>query len=197
MTVHEGPTLPPGELIAPAVGTDKDQPNFHNNYQDIEAFLRGRRAPRRAVHAADRRHLFHQPLVLHDRDDSQVRRADRLRGRRRQLLRQEGGRYLRQGVPPRRARAGRRKGRLGNGPRPRQVRLQHVGGRDRRGAHHELRPALDHRPVGEPPLRRFAEIDRADHLRRLRADAAAVAWWSTSTTRRRRRSFSGSATSSN
>ncbi len=45
VTVHEGPTLPPGELIAPAVGTDKDQPNFHNNYQDIEAFLRagGRR----------------------------------------------------------------------------------------------------------------------------------------------------------
>ena len=39
VTVHEGPTLPPGELIAPAVGTDKDQPNFHNNYQDIEAFL--------------------------------------------------------------------------------------------------------------------------------------------------------------
>jgi len=40
VTVHEGPSLPPGELIAPAVGTDKDQPNFHNNYQDIEAFLR-------------------------------------------------------------------------------------------------------------------------------------------------------------
>ena len=39
MTVHEGSALPPGELIAPAVGTDKDQPNFHNNYQDIEAFL--------------------------------------------------------------------------------------------------------------------------------------------------------------
>ena len=40
VTVHEGPTLPPGELIAPAVGTDKNQPNFHNIYQDIEAFLR-------------------------------------------------------------------------------------------------------------------------------------------------------------
>jgi len=44
VTVHEGPTLPPGELIAPAVGTDKDQPNFHNNYQDIEAFSGRRRA---------------------------------------------------------------------------------------------------------------------------------------------------------
>jgi uncharacterized membrane protein YqiK len=39
VTVHEGPGLAPGELIAPAVGTDKDQPHFHNNYQDIEAFL--------------------------------------------------------------------------------------------------------------------------------------------------------------
>ena len=53
VTVHEGPTLPPGELIAPAVGTDKDQPNFHNNYQDIEAFLR----------AGGRRGLQYMPLI--------------------------------------------------------------------------------------------------------------------------------------
>jgi uncharacterized membrane protein YqiK len=52
-TVHEGPTLPPGELIAPAVGTDKDQPNFHNNYQDIEAFLR----------AGGRRGVQYTPLI--------------------------------------------------------------------------------------------------------------------------------------
>jgi uncharacterized membrane protein YqiK len=53
LTVHEGPTLPPGELIAPAVGTDKDQPNFHNNYQDIEAFLR----------AGGRRGVQYTPLI--------------------------------------------------------------------------------------------------------------------------------------
>jgi uncharacterized membrane protein YqiK len=53
VTVHEGPTLPPGELIAPAVGTDKDQPNFHNNYQDIEAFLA----------AGGRRGLQYMPLI--------------------------------------------------------------------------------------------------------------------------------------
>ena len=53
VTVHEGPALPAGELIAPAVGTDKDQPNFHNNYQDIEAFL-----------AADgRRGVQYMPLI--------------------------------------------------------------------------------------------------------------------------------------
>jgi uncharacterized membrane protein YqiK len=53
VTVHEGPSLPPGELIAPAVGTDKDQPNFHNNYQDIEAFLR----------AGGRRGVQYTPLI--------------------------------------------------------------------------------------------------------------------------------------
>ena len=35
----------PGEIIAPAVGNDSVDPNYHNNYQDPEAFLRagGRR----------------------------------------------------------------------------------------------------------------------------------------------------------
>lgn len=53
VTVHEGPTLPPGELIAPAVGTEKDDPHFHNNYQDIEAFLE----------AGGRRGLQYTPLI--------------------------------------------------------------------------------------------------------------------------------------
>ena len=39
VTVHDGPSLAPGEIIAPPVGTDSTQPNFHNNYQDPEAFL--------------------------------------------------------------------------------------------------------------------------------------------------------------
>jgi uncharacterized membrane protein YqiK len=45
VTVHDGPSLPPGEIIAPAVGNDLNDPNYHNNYQDPEAFLRagGRR----------------------------------------------------------------------------------------------------------------------------------------------------------
>ncbi|MFM8252162.1 MAG: SPFH domain-containing protein, partial [Planctomycetota bacterium] len=53
VTVHEGPTLPPGELIAPAVGIAKDDTNFHNNYQDIEAFLR----------AGGRRGVQYTPLI--------------------------------------------------------------------------------------------------------------------------------------
>lgn len=45
VTTHDGPALKEGEIIAPAVATDAADPNFHNNYQDIEAFLRagGRR----------------------------------------------------------------------------------------------------------------------------------------------------------
>lgn len=45
VTVHDGPSLDPGEIIAPAVGNDRNDPNYHNNYQDPEAFLRagGRR----------------------------------------------------------------------------------------------------------------------------------------------------------
>jgi uncharacterized membrane protein YqiK len=39
LTVHDGPAVNPGEIIAPAVGTDPTEPHYHNNYQDIEAFL--------------------------------------------------------------------------------------------------------------------------------------------------------------
>ncbi len=42
VTVHDGPSLPPGEIIAPEVGTDlQDDEVFHNNFQEPEKFLRG------------------------------------------------------------------------------------------------------------------------------------------------------------
>jgi uncharacterized membrane protein YqiK len=45
VSVQDGPSLGLGEIIAPAVGTEQSDPNYHNNYQDPEAFLRagGRR----------------------------------------------------------------------------------------------------------------------------------------------------------
>ena len=45
LTVHDGPSLPPDEIIAPIVGSDAESENFHNNFQNAEAFLRagGRR----------------------------------------------------------------------------------------------------------------------------------------------------------
>ena len=39
ITVHDGPSLPPDEIIAPIVGSDSNAENFHNNYQNAEAFL--------------------------------------------------------------------------------------------------------------------------------------------------------------
>ncbi len=39
VTVHDGPSLPEGEIIAPTVGSDVSSPHFHNNYQDPESFL--------------------------------------------------------------------------------------------------------------------------------------------------------------
>jgi len=40
VTVHDGPSLPQGELIAPVVGDEPSDPRtYHNNFQDPEAFL--------------------------------------------------------------------------------------------------------------------------------------------------------------
>ena len=40
VTVHDGPSLPQGEIIAPIVGDDpRDPRTYHNNFQDPEAFL--------------------------------------------------------------------------------------------------------------------------------------------------------------
>jgi uncharacterized membrane protein YqiK len=42
VTVHDGPSLPPGEIIAPEVGTElRDAATFHNNFQEPEKFLAG------------------------------------------------------------------------------------------------------------------------------------------------------------
>jgi uncharacterized membrane protein YqiK len=53
VTVHDGPSLEPGEIIAPPVGNDAADGNYHNNYQDPEAFLR----------AGGRRGRQYQPLT--------------------------------------------------------------------------------------------------------------------------------------
>src|ERR1700759_4429404 len=41
VTVHDGPSLPSGEISAPEVGTDlADEATFHNNFQEPEKFLK-------------------------------------------------------------------------------------------------------------------------------------------------------------
>ena len=39
VTVHDGPALPEGEIIAPTVANAATDANFHNNFQDPEKFL--------------------------------------------------------------------------------------------------------------------------------------------------------------
>ena len=39
VTVQDGPSLLPGEIIAPTVGADPSDPHYHNNFQDPEEFL--------------------------------------------------------------------------------------------------------------------------------------------------------------
>lgn len=39
VTVHDGPALPSGEIIAPTVGVEPGSEGFHNNFQDPEKFL--------------------------------------------------------------------------------------------------------------------------------------------------------------
>jgi len=41
VTAHDGPSLPPGEIVAPTVSDDAaDVERFHGNFQDIEKFLK-------------------------------------------------------------------------------------------------------------------------------------------------------------
>jgi hypothetical protein len=52
VTVHDGPALDHGELIAPVVGADRDNPTgFHNSFQDPETFIQagGRRGRQEQV----------------------------------------------------------------------------------------------------------------------------------------------------
>lgn len=39
VTIHDGPSLPMGDIIAPPVGDTPEDPNYHNNFQDPEKFL--------------------------------------------------------------------------------------------------------------------------------------------------------------
>ncbi|RYG18001.1 flotillin family protein, partial [bacterium] len=40
VTVHDGPSLRQGDIIAPTVGDSRTDENYHNNFQDPQAFLR-------------------------------------------------------------------------------------------------------------------------------------------------------------
>jgi len=73
VTVQDGPSLQPGEIIAPSVGNEHEDANYHNNYQDTEAFLRaGGRRGRQYVPLTDGTYFINR-WFRHSRDRSQDR----------------------------------------------------------------------------------------------------------------------------
>ena len=174
VTVHDGPSLPPGEIIAPAVGVDRNDKDFHNNFQDPEAFLR----------AGGRRGLQYVPLTdgtyFINRWFASIETIPKTivpigyvgvvvsyYGRSGQDLSGQGFRHGERVVR-------RRAGRAGKTVRARQVCLQYLRRQHRPGADDQLRLALGDRPDRDAPLRRKLALDRPGHQGRLRADLAAV-----------------------
>ena len=82
VTVHDGPSLPAGEIIAPTVGDDPAQPRRLPQQLPGSRALPARRRPARpAAPGAGRGHLLHQPAVRDRRDDPEDRRRGRHRRR--------------------------------------------------------------------------------------------------------------------
>ena len=72
VTVHDGPSLPEGEIIAPPVGDDPAVPDtYHNKFQDPRSFPGRRRHARASATGVGRRHLLHQPAFCYGGDDPQ------------------------------------------------------------------------------------------------------------------------------
>ena len=82
VTVHDGPSLPQGEIIAPTVGDDPaDAGDLPQQLPGPGALPRRRRPARPPAPGAGRGHLLHQPPVRDGRDDPQDRRRGRQRRR--------------------------------------------------------------------------------------------------------------------
>ncbi len=74
VTVHDGPSLPEGQIIAPTVGDDATNPStYHNNFQDPEKFLQAGGLRGRQLQTLVEGHLLHQPSVRDGRDDPEDR----------------------------------------------------------------------------------------------------------------------------
>ena len=64
VTVHDGPSLPPGEIIAPEVGTDlRDERDLSQQFPGAGEIPGSRRLSRPPVAGHRRGHLVHQPPV--------------------------------------------------------------------------------------------------------------------------------------
>ena len=126
VTVQDGPSLPQGEIIAPAVGNEADAANYHNNFQDTEAFLAaGGRRGRQYQTLTDGTYFINRWFAAVEMIPKTVVPIGYVgvvvsyygAGRPRSFGRD---------IPPRRARGRRGARRLGASARARQIRLQHL-----------------------------------------------------------------------
>ena len=156
---------PPGEIIAPPSATSPTTPNYHNNYQDPEAFLRsGGRRGRQYVPLTDGTYFINRWFATVELMPKTVvpigyvgvvvsyygRPGKDLSGDR---------------LPPRRARRRGRARRLGEAARARQISVQHLRRQHHPRADDQLRAALDHRQDRIAPLRREPAVDRPGDAR--------------------------------
>ncbi len=153
VTIHDGPSLLPGEIIAPAVGTDANEPSYHNNYQRPEAFLAaGGRRGRQYAPLTDGTYFINRWFATVEMIPKTVVPIGYVGvvvsyfGR---LGRDLSGEAFRHGE---RVAEGER-GVWEHAARAGQVRLQHVRRQHRAGADHQLRAALDYGPHRDASLR--------------------------------------------
>ena len=175
VTVHDGPSLPPGEIIAPEVGTDLHATEtFHNNFQEPEKFLKAGGFRGRQLQVVVEGTWYINRLFATVEIGSQDRDPGRQCRRGDLLHRTEDRRRLRRAIPPRRTGPERQPRRLERSAAARQIRVQHLCRQDRDHPHRQLHPQMGARRSRRAEARREPVGDLADHQGRVRADAAAL-----------------------
>ncbi len=175
VTVHDGPSLSPGEIIAPEVGTDlRDDETFHNNFQEPEKFLkaggyRGRQLQVIVEGTWYINRLF--ATVEAVRKDGDPGRQCR---RRHLLYRAANRRRVRRILSSRRTGHERQPRRLARPAVAGQIRLQYLCRQDRDHPDRQFHPEMGARRSRRDEARREFVGDFADYQGCVRADAAAL-----------------------
>ena len=172
VTVHDGPPIESGEIIAPEV---KGEAGDHQYFQDPEAFLRleGRRGKQLQV-LTDGTFFINRWFATAEIKPKTMIPIGYVGvvvgyyGERGEDVTGTGFRY---GEQVEHGQRGVWKRALPPGKYP----AQPVRAAGRAGADGELRPALDHRDIRGAPVRQGPDLDRADHGRRVRTGPAAFA----------------------
>ena len=172
VTVHDGAPIESGEIIAPEV---KGEAEDHQYFQDPEAFLRlgGRRGKQLQV-LTDGTFFINRWFAtaeIKPKTMIPIGYVGVVVG----YYGERGRRRIRHGIPLRRAGGARTARRVEARASAGEISAQPVRAAGRAGADGELRPALDHRDRRGAPVRQGPDLDRADHGRRVRAGAAALA----------------------